>query len=132
MEYLALIPVIAVSMFFAEAAMFYLQMKYGPKPINPAPKPVIATLLAELDLLIDLEILGVVEVPLMVKEIPLITDFKEVQMEIIHNVIDSLASSFIMEANKCGLKRAYILTYVTRMTHAKLLEFMKNHNLSLK
>ena len=105
-----------------------------PKPQVPpmGPKPVIANILSELDLLIDMEIVGVINVPLMVKEIPLIQDFKNMQSEITHNVIESLSTNFFLECNKAGIKRAYIITYVTRRTNVKMLEFMQQHNYSLK
>ena len=133
MDYLLLIPTIIISMVIYEGLSILINKKFGPKPVPPpVQKPLIANLLAELDLLIDMEIVGVVEVPLLVKDIPLITDFKEVQLEVIRNVTDSLSSAFFLEANRCGLKRNYILVYITRRTHAKLLEFMKEHNFTLK
>ena len=134
MDYILLIPTIVISMVIFEGISMVVQKKLVSKtpPPNPMPKPPVVNLLSELDMLIDLEIVGVVETPLMLKEIPLITDFKETRQEIIRNVVDSLSSAFYIEANKCGVKRAYVLTYITRRTHAKLLDFMKDHNYTLK
>ena len=115
--------------------LFQLIMRFiTPKaPIVPmGPKPVMANILSELDLLIDMECIGVIDIPMVVKTIPLIQDFSEVQKEIIHNVIESLSTSFWQECNRAGLKRAYIITYVTRRSHIKILEFMKDHNYSMK
>ena len=112
-----------------------LIMKIFTKPMAPppmGPKPVIANILSELDLLIEMECIGIIEIPMIVKTIPLIQDFSEVQKELIHNVINSLSSSFWAEANRAGLKRAYIITYVTRRSHLKILDFMKEHNYSMK
>lgn len=99
--------------------------------IAPGQKPAITDVLSELNMLIQLECVAVIDAPQSVKQIPLINDFQEVQMEIIHNVLESLSMGFWAYCNQAGLKKSYIITYVTRRSHAEILSFMQEHNFSM-
>ena len=104
----------------------------APNPMMvPGPKPQITDVLSEITMLIRLECVGCIDIPQSVKAIPLITDFHDIQMEIIHNVVESLSTGFWLYANRAGLTRKYIVTYITRQTHAELLDFMDKHNYSM-
>lgn len=134
MEYLYLFLIIVIAIVSANIITpVVMKAIIPPKPLPPmGPKPMIANILAEIDLLIELEIVAVVDVPMAVKEIPLIQDFKEVQKEVVFNVLQSLSTAFIAEVNKAGLKQAYLHSYVVRNTNAKLLDFIKQHNFTMK
>ena len=95
------------------------------------PKPKMVDILTELDMLIQIECVGLIDLPQNVKNIPLITDFREIQMELIHNVLEALSSNFWMECNRCGLKRDYIITYTTRRANEEILKFIKKYNYDL-
>ena len=95
------------------------------------PKPAIADVLAEINMLVQLECVAQIDIPQSVKTVPLITDFNEIQSSIVHNVLESLSMSFWMTANRAGLTRNYIITYTTRNTHAEILKFMTDHNYSM-
>lgn len=102
------------------------------KPMMPMmPKPNMTDVLAELNMLIKLECVGVIDIPQSVKNIPLIRDFNAVQQEIIHVVLNSLSQNFWMTCNMAGLTRLFIITYVTRSTHAEMISFIEQHNFSL-
>jgi hypothetical protein len=105
----------------------------GGKPPGPAgPRIPIAQFLEEINVLVKLEILAIVEIPQAVKEIPLIQDFNEIQTTVIHNVVESLSSQMWLMANQSGITRNYLIKYITRRTHAEMLDFMEQHNYSLK
>lgn len=95
------------------------------------PKPKMVDVLTELDMLIQIECVGLIDLPQNIKSIPLITDFREVQMELIHNVLEALSTSFWMECNRVGLKREYIITYTTRRANEEILRFIKKYNYDL-
>ena len=95
------------------------------------PKPKMVDILTELDMLIQIECVGLIDIPQNIKSIPLITDFREIQMELIHNVLESLSSTFWMECNRCGLKKDYIITYTTRRANEEILKFIKKYNYDL-
>jgi hypothetical protein len=105
----------------------------GAKPPGPTgPRIPIAQFLEEINVLVKLEILAIVEIPQAVKEIPLIQDFNEIQTTVIHNVVESLSSQMWLMANQSGITRNYLIKYITRRTHAEMLDFMEQHNYSLK
>jgi hypothetical protein len=105
----------------------------GDKPPGPTgPRIPIAQFLEEINVLVKLEILAIVEIPQAVKEIPLIQDFNEIQTTVIHNVVESLSSQMWLMANQSGITRNYLIKYITRRTHAEMLDFMEQHNYSLK
>lgn len=89
-------------------------------------------LLSQLSLLVDQEFIAVVEIPQMINDVPLITDFEKVQTEIVKNVMFSLSTLFFQKANMMGLKRHYLIEFVTRRTNLKMLQYMKNHNFNVK
>ena len=95
------------------------------------PKPKMVELLTEIDMLIQIECVGLIDIPQNVKNIPLITDFRDVQKELVHNVLESLSTSFWRECNNAGLKRDYIITYVTRRSNEEILRFIKKYNYDL-
>ena len=107
-------------------------MSQGAANVPLGPKPAIADLLAELNMLVSLECVALIDVPQSVKAIPLITDFQEIQTELIHNVLESLSSRMWMEFNRAGIKKKYVITYVTRRAHAEILTFMESNNFSLR
>jgi hypothetical protein len=90
------------------------------------------TLLDYLNKLVELEFISVVEVPSYINGKNLITDFEEIQTEIVKNVMNSFSTSFFKGANMAGVKRDYLITFVTRATNARLIGYMKDHNFSLK
>lgn len=96
-----------------------------------SPKPKMVELLTEIDMLIQIECVGLIDIPQNVKNIPLITDFRDVQKELVHNVLEALSSSFWRECNSSGLKRDYIITYVTRRANEEILRFIKKYNYDL-
>ena len=105
----------------------------GPNIAAPlGPKPSIADLLSELNMLIELECIALIDIPQSVKAIPLITDFQSLQNELIHNVVESLSTRMWREFNNAGVKRNYVLKYITRKCHAEMLKFMENNNFSLR
>jgi len=105
----------------------FVFMNNGPS-IPPGPKPAMSDILSEVSMIIKLECIGVIDIPQSVKNIPLITDFENIQKEIIHNVLESFSTQFWQNCNRAGLKRQYIITYVTRKTHAEILSFINEHN----
>lgn len=102
-----------------------------PIPGSNGTKPSIATLLEEINLIIQLEVFAQLDVPQSIKDIPLISDFQELQQSIIHSVINSFSTRMWLEANKCGVTKKYIITYVTRKVQAEMISFMEQHNYSL-
>ena len=94
-------------------------------------KPKMVDVLTEIDMLIQIECVGLIDLPQNIKTIPLITDFREIQMELIHNVIEALSTSFWIECNRVGLKREYIITYTTRRANEEILKFIKKYNYDL-
>ena len=100
--------------------------------MSPMPKVPISDLLAEINMLIELECVAVIDVPQSIKDIPLINDFHDIQTQIITNVINSFSSTMWRTCNAAGLKRSYIITYVTRRTQAEILNFMSQHNYAPK
>ena len=89
-------------------------------------------ILSQLSLLVDQEFIAVVEIPQMTNDVPLITDFEKIQTEIVKNVIFSLSTVFFQKATMMGLKRKYLIEFVTRRTNLKMLQYMKNHNFNVK
>lgn len=85
-----------------------------------------------LNKLVELEFISVIEVPYYVKGINVIGDFRKVQTEIVNNVMNALSSKFLMSCNSAGIKLDYVITFVTRTTNAKLIDYMKIHNFTLK
>ena len=129
MTFFKLLVCIFAGVFFAEMAAYGIQRFFTPTPPPPpTPKPPLAPFLKDLDTLVKLEVLAVVELPKSARTIKKINDFSEVQSEIIHNVLEALSTLAFIEANKVGIKRDYVIMYVTRKTNAELLNYMKEHN----
>lgn len=127
------IPIMCVCM------LFIFKKMMGDNKVNiPQQPPIIPSMKTAVEVndalsfLVDMEFLSVVTIPQMTKEIPLITDFEYYNKEISGNVIKSLSTSFYINANMVGLKKAYIHETVVRLTMYKILTFMNEHNLSLK
>jgi hypothetical protein len=89
-------------------------------------------ILNELNVLIDIEFLSIVEAPNFVRQAEIIGDFEKVQTELTKNVLNSLSTAFFLQANQAGLKQDYIMTYVARKCTMVIIDYMKEHNLSLK
>lgn len=89
-------------------------------------------ILSQLSLLVDQEFIAVVEIPQMTNDVPLITDFEKIQTEIVKNVMFSLSTIFFQKANMMGLKRRYLIEFVTRRTNLKMLQYMRAHNFNVK
>lgn len=110
---------------------FFIKGNNNAQMMMLPPKPKMVDILTELDMLIQIECVGLIDLPQNVKNIPLITDFREIQMELIHNVLEALSTSFWMECNRVGLKREYIITYTTRRANEEILKFIKKYNYDL-
>ena len=62
--------------------------------------PPMNTVLDEISTLIDLEILSILEVPMSIRRIPLITDYTEVQNEIVKAVLEEdISTGFWLYCN---------------------------------
>lgn len=101
------------------------------QPIQPTPST-IPEILGYLNTLIDSEFSSVVELPNTVRGIQLISDFEKVQTEITKNVLNGLSTAFFIKVNMAGLKRDYIITYVTRRATMKIMGYISVNNFSLK
>lgn len=128
MNYFIILMVAILAIIIANVLM---QMVIFPK-IMPKPpvlqKPPMTSVLDEISMLIDLEILAIVEVPMSIRRIPLITDYTEVQEEIVKAVLEEdISTDFWLYCNACGVKKKFIMKYVVARTNAKLLEFMASH-----
>ena len=102
------------------------------KPTLPPPQMKLAEILDTVSKLVDLEFIAVVELPNSIKGIELITEFEKAQTEIVKNVMKSFSTTFFLQANAAGVKMDYITTFCTRVTNAKLMGYMKEHNFTLK
>lgn len=89
-------------------------------------------ILNELDAIVNIEFLSVVEIPNTIRDAQVITDFEKVQTEVTKNVINSLSTIFFKQCNIAGLKRDYIITYITRRVTFKIIDYCREHNFSLK
>lgn len=104
----------------------------SPKPIPPRQSGMMIDILNELDALVNIEFLSVVEIPNMVRQVDSIYDFEKVQTEVTKNVINSLSTTFFLQCNAAGLKRDYIITYITRRSTFKVIDYCREHNFTLK
>jgi len=128
---LSIIVGVPIGMFISKLIISFFSG--GTKPPGPTGVRIpIAQFLDEINVLVRLEILAIVEIPQAVKEIPLIQDFNEIQTTVIHNVVESLSSQMWLMANQSGITRNYLIKYITRRTHAEMLDYMEQHNYSLK
>ena len=128
---LAVVIGIPIGMFISKLVISFFSGG-GKPPGASGPRIPIAQFLEEINVLVKLEILAIVEIPQAVKEIPLIQDFNEIQTTVIHNVVESLSSQMWLLANQSGITRNYLIKYITRRTHAEMLDYMEQHNYSLK
>lgn len=128
---LAVVIGIPIGMFISKLVISFFSGG-GKPPGTTGPRIPIAQFLEEINVLVKLEILAIVEIPQAVKEIPLIQDFNEIQTTVIHNVVESLSSQMWLTANQSGITRNYLIKYITRRTHAEMLDYMEQHNYSLK
>ena len=128
MNYFIIFIVVVLAIMSANVLM---QMLILPRIMPKAPmmqKPPMNTVLDEISTLIDLEILSILEVPMSIRRIPLITDYTEVQNEIVKAVLEEdISTGFWLYCNACGIKKKFIMKYVVARTNAKLLEFMSTH-----
>ena len=92
------------------------------------PKPSIAELLEEVNMLISLECVALIDIPQSVKAIPLINDFTEIQNQLVHNVVESLSTNMWKTFNRAGVKKEYVIKHITRRANAELLSFMEKNN----
>ena len=106
-----------------------------------SPKPVpnlkfskgdMVNIIDELNALIKLEFIAVVEAPNMVRQIDYISDIEKIQKEIVKNVVGSLSTKFFVMCNNAGLKREYVLRYITRKTLYEIWGYIKEHNFTPK
>ena len=118
----------------SDIAVFGIQSIFVKKKpqVTPYNKDAMAGLLSELNMLIDIEFLSIVEAPNVIRQVDIIGDFEKVQTELTKNVLNSLSTSFFLRANQAGLKQEYVMTYVTRKSTMVILEYMREHNFSLK
>ena len=121
MNYFIIFVVVVLAIILANVLM---QMLILPRIMPKAPmmqKPPMNTVLDEISMLIDLEILSILEVPMSIRRIPLITDYTEVQNEIVKilkkkiGIIDSLISNETKQIEKLEeYKKAVITKAVTK------------------
>lgn len=97
-------------------------------PPVPIQQKTITAIIDEMNILVDIEFISVIEAPMMVQDLQVITNFEEYQKEIVRNVIDGLSTQFYLSANMAGITRAYINQYVTRRTTYKIVDYMRSHN----
>ena len=136
MEYIGIFVLVTFSIVLGETLsnlvtpMVIKRLGIGQQP-QPTPST-IPDIMNHLNILVDSEFVAVVEVPNMIKNIQLISDFEKVQTEITKNVLNGLSTAFFIKVNMAGLKKDYIITYVTRRTNAKILNYINEHNFTLK
>ena len=97
-------------------------------PPIPIQQKTITAIIDEMNILVDIEFISVVEAPMMVQDLQVITNFEEYQKEIVRNVVDGLSTQFYLSANMAGITRAYINQYITRRTTYKIVDYMRTHN----
>ena len=85
-----------------------------------------------LSLLVDLEFTGVVTIPKITQDLPLITDFEYYHKEIANNVLNALTPAFYNNAYALGVTKTYVDTQVIRLSMYKILTYMGENNLALK
>lgn len=136
MEYIGYFILITFSVIIGETLsnlvtpMLIKRLGIGQQP-QPTPST-IPDILNYLNILVDSEFVAVVEVPNLIKDIQLISDFEKVQTEITKNVLNGLSTAFFIKVNMAGLKKDYIIRYVTRRTNGKIFKYISEHNFSLK
>ena len=101
-------------------------------PVPPYKPGSMIDMLNELDALVNIEFLSVVEIPNKVRSNEVISDFEKAQTEVTKNVLNSLTTIFFKQANIAGLKRDYIITYITRRVTFKIIDYCREHNFTLK
>ena len=57
---------------------------------------------------------------------------EKIQKEIVTNITKGLSTKFFLMCNNAGLKREYVLTYITRKTLYEIWKYMKEHNFTPK
>lgn len=97
-------------------------------PPIPIQQKTITAIIDEMNMLVDIEFISVVEAPMMVQDLQVITNFEEYQKEIVRNIVDGLSTQFYLSANMAGITRAYINQYITRRTTYKIVDYMRTHN----
>lgn len=85
-----------------------------------------------LSLLVDLEFTGIVTIPKITQDLPLITDFEYYHKEIANNVLNALTPAFYNNAYALGVTKTYVDTQVIRLSMYKILTYMGENNLALK
>lgn len=125
---------ISAAVLLANVASTLILGMVMPKPTQVAKfaKGDIANILDELNLLIKLEFIAVVEAPNTIRQIDYISDIEKIQKEVIKNVVDSLSTKFFLMANNAGLKRSYIISYITRNTLYEIWKYIREHNFTPK
>ena len=105
---------------------------------KPTPPPVkfgkgdIVNIIDELNTMIQLEFIAVVEAPNTLRQVEVISDVEKIQKEIVTNITKGLSTKFFLMCNNAGLKREYVLTYITRKTLYEIWKYMKEHNFTPK
>ena len=97
-------------------------------PPIPIQQKTITAIIDEMNMLVDIEFISVVEAPMMVQDLQVITNFEEYQKEIVRNVVGGLSTQFYLSANMAGITRVYINQYITRRTTYKIVDYMRTHN----
>lgn len=97
-------------------------------PPIPIQQKSITTIIDELNMLVDIEFISVIEAPMMVQDLQVITNFEEYQKEIVSNIVEGLSTQFYLSANMAGITRDYINQYITRRTTYKIVDYMRTHN----
>ena len=85
-----------------------------------------------LSLLVDLEFTGVITIPKITQDLPLITDFEYYHKEIANNILNALTPAFYNNAYALGVTKTYVDTQVIRLSMYKILTYMGENNLALK
>lgn len=106
-------------------------MKPPQQQIVP-PAGLLGQIFNDLNLLIDLEFVCIIETPNHMRDTRVISDFKKTQEELTKNVLESLSTAFFAKCNLAGVKRAYVITYVTRKATMKIFDYMNRTNMAMK
>lgn len=106
-------------------------MKPPAQQIIP-PSGLLGQIFNDLNLLIDLEFVCIIETPNHMRDTRIISDFKKAQEELTRNVLESLSTAFFARCNLAGVKKAYVITYVTRKATMKIFDYMNRTNMAMK
>lgn len=127
-----LILLIVVSIQFSEQISYFIMTKFRTPPPQPAGPEKLNDLLNNVNMIIDLEFIFCVELPRSTKEIDLISDFNAVRDTMVKNIMKYFTNGFFLRCNMLGIKREFLIVYVTRKTEARIIDYMRENNLALK